>query len=127
MSINIQAAIDIVTNGLVNRGIDPIKIDSQLFNAVVGIVDGVLEGERIDLRWAIENNRELVTQYIDKIGAGNVTCKCDGGWIRHQHPMKPIGVIMNSTPCLICNYNGLKPDPLTEAKYTITHTIPEDK
>jgi hypothetical protein len=28
---------------------------------------------------------------------------CDNGWIHHQHPMKPHGVIMNSTPCPACN------------------------
>lgn len=35
----------------------------------------------------------------------SVVCKeCNGeGWIHHQHPLKPPGVIMSSTPCQKCN------------------------
>ena len=74
MSLNTQAPINIVINGLVNRGIDPTTVDRQLFNAVVGIVDGVLEGERIDLRWITgyvnEDVETIIQQTIDKIGGG---------------------------------------------------------
>ena len=34
---------------------------------------------------------------------------CDHGWVHHQHPMKPPGVIMSSTPCPICNPQGAQP------------------
>ena len=38
-------------------------------------------------------------------------CPCWGsGWIHHQHPMKPPGVIMMVTPCQECNADGARPD-----------------
>lgn len=34
---------------------------------------------------------------------------CDNGWVHHQHPMKPPGVIMSSTPCPLC-----QPEPINQ-------------
>ncbi len=34
---------------------------------------------------------------------------CANGWIHHQHPLKPPGVILNSTPCPTCNADSSKP------------------
>ena len=36
---------------------------------------------------------------------------CDHGWIHHQHPLKPPGVSMCTTPCEKCNADGKKLDP----------------
>lgn len=44
---------------------------------------------------------------------------CDNGWVHHQHPMKPLGVIMNSTPCPVCNPNGITPAQEVPTYYVI--------
>lgn len=51
MSSNHLKPEDVMINGLINRSIDPLKLDGHLRDAIVGIVDGVLEGERRDLKW----------------------------------------------------------------------------
>jgi hypothetical protein len=51
---------------------------------------------------------------------------CDRGWIHHQHPLKPKGVIMNSTPCEHCNVDQRKPYPFG-CSFSLGHDIAGDR
>jgi hypothetical protein len=51
---------------------------------------------------------------------------CDRGWIHHQHPMKPPGVIINSTPCQQCNADRSKPFQSGEMRFEIKLEGDED-
>lgn len=46
---------------------------------------------------------------------------CQDGWVRWQHPTKPIGIVMSVTPCQVCNIDGKKPAPVAKAfHFTMT-------
>lgn len=32
--------------------------------------------------------------------------ECRDGWVHHQHPLKPPGVVMSISRCEYCNYDG---------------------
>lgn len=51
---------------------------------------------------------------------------CDKGWLHHQHPLKPPGVIMHSTPCPECNLGGHKPHPATAGTLAIKRISSSD-
>jgi len=51
------------------------------------------------------------------------TCKGEY-WIHHQHPTKPVGVIMSSTPCPNCNPQGHIPNKLCKTNWTWYTTYP---
>jgi len=54
----------------------------------------------------------LQYQDLKDIAPGCDEPGCDHGWIHWQHPMKPQGVIMSSSPCQKCNVDDKKPNPI---------------
>jgi hypothetical protein len=48
-----------------------------------------------------KKKREAAEVKLEEIKLEECPHHCDKGWIHHQHPTKPQGVIMNSSPCPI--------------------------
>lgn len=51
-----------------------------------------------------------------------MTCtKCnDEKWLHIQHPVKPLGVVMCSVPCDLCNADGMIAMPSLDVSYSIS-------